>query len=147
MSMGMMGSSSHNLDSKGRLIIPARFRESLGNKFVLCHGMDQNIYVYPQDEWERFSEKLNALPISNPSSRLFRRFFQGSAATCEVDGQYRIVIPQELRNDAHIDKEVVMVGNGAIAEIWDKAAWEEINNPENMDINKIAAEISENYGI
>lgn len=147
MTMGMMGESNHNLDAKGRLIIPARFRESLGDNFVLCHGMDENIYVYPQDEWEKFSAKLNALPISNIKARQFRLFFQGSATPCEVDGQYRIVIPQKLRNDAHIDKEVVMVGNGAIAEIWDKAAWEKFNSPENMDINEIATEISESFGI
>jgi len=143
----MKGQSNHNLDTKGRLIIPARLRDGLGSNFVLCRGMDNNIYAYPEEEWERFSEKLNALPVSNANARKFKTFFQGSATDCEVDGQFRIVIPQNLRTWANIDKEVVLVGNGAIAEIWDKAAWENYNSVDEMDINEISMEMSTMYGI
>lgn len=147
MTKGMKGESNHTLDAKGRLIIPTRLRMGLGDNFVLCQGMDHNIYAYPESEWEAFSEKLNALPISNITARRFKSFFQGSAFDCEVDGQYRIVIPQKLRTWANIDKEVVLVGNGSVAEIWDKASWEEFNSVDNMDINEIAMEVSAQYGI
>ncbi|MGN0152100.1 MAG: division/cell wall cluster transcriptional repressor MraZ [Wujia sp.] len=143
----MKGQSNHNLDAKGRLIIPARLRDGLGSSFVLCRGMDKNIYAYPAEEWENFSDKLNALPVSDKNARKFKEFFQGSASDCEVDGQFRIVIPQNLREWAGIDKEVVLVGNGATAEIWDKAAWEKYNSVEEMDIDAISMDMSAKYGI
>lgn len=147
MTKGMKGQSNHNLDSKGRLIIPARLRDGLGANFVLCKGMDNNIYAYPGEEWDRFSEKLNALPVSDIKARQFKRFFQGSANDCEVDGQFRIVIPQSLREWAGIDKEVVMVGNGSIAEIWDKNTWDKCNSEDEIDINDISLDMSTKYGI
>lgn len=147
MTQSMKGQSNHNLDSKGRLIIPARLREGLGDTFVLCKGMDKNIYAYPEEEWDKFSEKLNALPVSDKNARKFKSFFQGSANECEVDGQFRIVIPQNLREWGGIEKEVVMVGNGAIAEIWDKGAWEHYNSSDELDINEVSLDISAKYGI
>lgn len=147
MTKGMKGQSNHNLDTKGRLIIPARLRVGLGDNFVLCKGMDKNVYAYPEEEWEKFSEKLNALPVSDIKARQFKTFFQGSAVDLEVDSQYRIVIPQNLREWAGIDKEIVMVGNGSIAEIWDKDAWDKYNSVDEMDINDIAADMSAKYGI
>lgn len=147
MTKGMKGESNHNLDAKGRLIIPARLRVGLGDNFVLCQGMDHNIYAYPESEWEAFSEKLNALPVSDVNARKFKLFFQGSASDCEVDGQYRIVIPQNLRAWANIDKEVVLVGNGSIAEIWNKDSWEKFNSVDNMDINEVSMDVSAKYGI
>lgn len=144
---GMKGQSNHNLDSKGRLIIPSRLRDGLGSRFVLCQGMDRNIYAYPETEWECFSEKLNALPVSDRNARKFKNFFQGSAYECEVDGQFRIVIPQTLRSWAGIDKEVVLVGNGATAEIWDKDAWNNYNSADEMDIDAISMDVSAKYGI
>lgn len=147
MMKGMKGQSNHNLDAKGRLIIPARLRDGLGSSFVLCRGMDNNISAYPQDEWEKFSDKLNSLPISDKNARRFQKFFQGSANECEVDGQFRIVIPQSLREWAGIDKEVVLVGNGATAEIWDKGAWDRYNSADEMDIDAISMDMSSRYGI
>lgn len=147
MTKSMKGQSNHNLDSKGRLIIPARLRDGLGVSFVLCQGMDHNIYAYPEEEWDKFSEKLNSLPISDINARKFKSFFQGSANECEADGQFRITIPQNLRAWAGIEKEVVMVGNGAIAEIWDKNTWAEFNSADEMDINEISFDMSAKYGI
>lgn len=144
---GMSGQSNHNLDSKGRLIIPARLRDGLGECFVICRGMDHNIYVYPEQEWDKFADKLNALPISDINARRFRLFFQGTAQVCDVDSQYRIVIPLPLREWANIDKEIVLVGNGARAEIWDKAKWDALNNDEDFDINEIAADVNAKYGV
>ena len=147
MTKGMKGQSNHSLDSKGRLIIPSRLRDGLGNSFVLCKGMDKNIYAYPSAEWEKFSEKLNTLPVSDSGARKFKRFFQGSANDCEMDGQFRIVIPQGLREWAGIDKEVIMVGNGAIAEIWNIDRWNEFNSEDEDNIDDIAFDMSEKYGI
>jgi len=147
MTKGMKGQSNHSLDAKGRLIIPTRFREGLGSKFVLCFGMDNNLYIYPQDEWDKFSEKLNTLPISDPNARRFKTFFQGSACDCEVDSHFRIVISPALRKHAGIDKDVVMVGNGSIVEIWNTEAWDKYNSPEEMDIDAISKEMSSLYGI
>ena len=143
----MKGQSNHNLDAKGRLIIPSRLRDGLGSKFVLCKGMDKNIYAYPEEEWEKFSDKLNSLPISDKNARKFQNFFQGSATECEVDGQFRIVIPQLLRTWAGIDKEVVLVGNGTTVEIWDKDAWDKYNSVDEMDIDEISMDMSAKYGI
>lgn len=142
-----MGQSNHNLDAKGRLIIPARLRDGLGSSFVLCRGMDHNISAYPQEEWEKFSDKLNSLPISDKNARRWRKFFQSSANECEVDGQFRIVIPQTLREWAGIDKEVVLVGNGATAEIWDKSTWDRYDSDDEMDIDAISMDMSSKYGI
>lgn len=147
MTKGMKGQSNHSLDSKGRLIIPSRLRDGLGSSFVLCKGMDKNIYAYPAVEWEKFSDKLNALPLSDKDARKFKRFFQGSACDCELDGNSRIVIPQALREWAGIDKEVVMVGNGAVAEIWNVDRWNENNDFDEGDIDDISADVSEKYGI
>ena len=146
MSMGMIGESNHGLDAKGRLIIPIRFRQELGDKFVLCYGMDHNIDVYPEAEWTKFAEKLAALPKSNFQARRLRDFYEGSAVVCEMDSQYRIVIPQKLREYAGIDREVVMIGHTDTVAIWDKAAWDKINSPEEIDLKEIA-EIGELFNI
>lgn len=146
MSMGMIGESNHGLDAKGRLIIPIRFRQELGDKFVLCNGMDHNIDVYPEAEWTKFAEKLAALPKSNFQARRLRDFYEGSAVVCEMDSQYRIVIPQKLREYAGIDREVVMIGHTDTVAIWDKAAWDKVNSPEEIDLKEIA-EIGELFNI
>ena len=146
MSMGMIGESNHGLDAKGRLIIPIRFRQNLGNSFVLCNGMDHTIDIYPEAEWSKFAEKLAALPKSNEKARRLRDFYEGSAVVCEMDSQYRIVIPQKLREFANIEKEVVMVGHTDTVAIWDKAAWDKVHSPEVMNLEDIAA-IGEEFGI
>lgn len=147
MRKGMKGDSKHNIDAKGRLIIPARLRDSLGSRFTLCRGMDKNIYVYPEEEWDKFSEKLEALPVADAKARKFKAFFQCSATDCEVDGQFRIVIPPSLREFAGIDKEIYLVGNGEKAEIWDKDAWLAYNSPDELDIDEISEYVSDKFGI
>lgn len=145
MSKYMMGQSNHTIDPKGRLIVPIRLREALGMSFVLCYGQDHNLKVYPMDVWENFTQELESLPSSNQKVRKYKHFFLGSAAICEPDGQFRIVIPQELRKYAGIEKELVIVGDGTTAEIWSKEGWEAYNSPESMDIDELSEFISENY--
>ena len=124
----LKGEYSHNIDAKGRLIIPAKFRDDLGENFVITKGMENCLYVYPEDEWNDFEKKLNALPTTtDKKARAFAYFFQGSAADGELDKQGRTLIPSVLRTYAKLDKEVVFVGMGKRAEIWDKARWDAKN--------------------
>jgi MraZ protein len=147
MNIGLVGDSNHSLDAKGRLIIPARFRANLGASFVLCRGMDKNIYAYPEAEWEKFSAKLDGLPIADPDARSFKRHFQGTANVVEVDGQFRIVIPQSLRNYAGIDKDVMLIGQGSRVEIWCTEVYEEVNGIDEESFAEAALRISDKYGV
>jgi MraZ protein len=130
-----MGEYNHTIDAKGRLIVPAKFRESLGDQFVVTKGLDGCLYAYPDSEWNNFEEKLKGLPLTNKNARQFTRFFLAGAAACEVDKQGRILLPQVLREFAKLEKDVVLVGVASRVEIWSKAVWDESveNYDDNMD--------------
>lgn len=128
-----MGEYSHSIDAKGRLIIPSKFRELLGDEFVLTKGLDGCLSIYPIDEWNAFEEKLKALPLTNKNARTFSRFFVAGATSCELDRQGRILIPATLREFAGLDKDVVLTGNITRIEIWSKKKWEENSNYDDMD--------------
>ena len=115
-----MGEYSHSIDAKGRLIIPSRFRDELGDDFVLTKGLDGCLSIYPQNEWEAFEQKLRALPLTSKNARTFTRFFVASAAPCELDKQGRILVPATLREYAGLEKDVVLTGNINRIEIWSK---------------------------
>ena len=132
---GLKGEYSHNIDAKGRLIIPAKFRDDLGEHFVITKGMENCLYVYPEAEWIAFEEKLNNLPTTtDKKARAFAYFFQGSAIDGDLDKQGRTLISAPLRDFAGLGKEVVFVGMGKRAEIWDKAKWEAKNAEVEMNI-------------
>ena len=101
-----MGEYNHTIDAKGRLIIPSKFRELLGEEFVLTKGLDGCLSIYPMDEWNAFEEKLRALPLTNKNARTFTRFFVAGATNCELDKQGRILVPQTLREFAGLEKEI-----------------------------------------
>ena len=128
-----MGEYSHSIDAKGRLIIPSKFREQLGEEFVLTKGLDGCLFVFPNDEWKSFEEKLRALPLTNKSARTFSRFFVAGATSCELDKQGRILVPATLREFAGLEKDVVLTGNINRIEIWSKEQWSENNNYDDMD--------------
>ena len=128
-----MGEYNHIIDAKGRLIIPARFRELLGEEFILTKGLDGCLSIYPMDAWEAFETKLRALPLTNKNARTFTRFFVAGATNCELDKQGRILVPQTLREFAGLEKEVVLTGNLDRIEIWSKAKWSENCNYDDMD--------------
>lgn len=114
--------------------MPSKFRESLGDEFVVTKGLDGCLFVYPNEEWNAFEEKLRTLPLTNKNARSFSRYFLAGAATCEVDKQGRILVPSALREFAELEKEVVLVGVLSRIEIWSKSKWEENNDAyENMD--------------
>lgn len=138
-----MGEYQHNLDAKGRLIVPSRFRDELGERFVITKGLDKCLFVYPQSEWKIFEEKLKTLPITNAGARKFVRFFFAGAAECEPDAQGRIIIPSNLREYADIKKEVVSIGMANRLEIWNKENWVEYNDVENFVDSELAEKMSE----
>ena len=128
-----MGEYNHTIDAKGRLIIPAKFRETLGEEFILTRGLDGCLSIYPMDEWKSFEEKLKALPLTDKNARAFLRFFVAGATSCELDRQGRILIPSTLREFAGLEKEVVLTGNLTRIEVWSKERWIENSNYDNMD--------------
>ena len=128
-----MSEYSHSVDAKGRLIIPSKFREALGDEFVVSKGIDGCLFVYANEDWQAFEQKLTSLPLINKEARQFARFFLAGAATVEVDKQGRILLPANLRAFAGLEKDVVLVGVGSRIEIWSKEKWEGISDDENMD--------------
>ena len=128
-----MSEYNHTLDTKGRLIIPAKFREVLGEEFVVSKGMDGCLFVYANDDLNAFEQKLTSLPLINKEARQFARFFLAGAATVEVDKQGRILLPAALREFAGLEKDVVLVGVGSRVEIWSKDKWENMNSDTDMD--------------
>ena len=135
-----MGEYSHSIDTKGRLIIPAKFREQLGGSFVVTKGLDGCLWVFDSDEWAEFSGKLRALPVANKEARKFTRFFLAGASEAETDKLGRILVPQVLRDYAKLEKETVLVGVGNRVEIWNSTAWETNSTFDDMD------EIAEHMG-
>ena len=127
------GTYEHSIDAKGRLFIPAKLREELGATFYLAMGVDACLAIYPQETWNRFTDKFASLPMSQ--SRAMRTLF-ANAAKCELDNQGRIVIPQKLRKYAGLEKDAVIIGVNDRAEIWAADAWraqeEEEMTPEKM---------------
>ena len=141
----LKGEYSHNIDPKGRLIIPAKFRDDLGEHFVITKGMENCLYVYPENEWNAFEEKLNALPTTtDKKARAFAYFFQGSATDGAHEKQSRTLITTVLREYAKHGKEVVFIGMGKRAEIWDKARWDEKNAEVELSIEDIASDMEAN---
>ena len=135
-----MGEYHHNVDTKGRLIVPAKFRDNLGESFVLTRGLDQCLFGYPLDEWKIIEEKLKNLPLTKKDARAFTRFFFSGATECEIDKQGRINIATPLTNYAKLEKECVVLGVSNRIEIWNKEIWEEYFN-ESADY---FADIAEN---
>lgn len=135
----LMGEYNHTIDAKGRLIVPAKFREILGDEFVVTKGLDNCLFVYPNDEWQKFEEKLQTLPLTNKNARQFTRFFLAGAASVEVDKQGRILLPSVLREFAGLEKDVVLVGVASRIEIWSRDRWNESISTYDDDMDEVAA--------
>ena len=141
-----MGEYQHTIDAKGRLIIPAKFREGLGEHFVVTKGLDHCLFVYPQSEWKGFEQKLKQLPLTSIDARKFVRFFFSGAVECDLDNQCRIMLPANLRTYADLKKDIVSIGVNNRVEIWNKQNWKEYNEEENFISNDLAFKM-ENIGI
>ena len=135
-----MGEYNHSIDQKGRIIVPAKFREELGEEFVMTLGLDGCLFVYPNSEWETFVEQLKKLP-GNREVRQLQRYFLAGATNCELDKQGRILIPVKLREHAKLEKEVVFVGVLGEIEVWSKERWDANNDFD--DVEAMAENMSE----
>ena len=130
----LIGEYSHTIDTKGRMIIPAKFRTELGERFIVTKGFDGCLYGYSIEEWKSIEEKVKTLPlITGKDARNFTRFFFSSAIECEFDSQGRILISSNLREFANLLKDVVVIGVSTRIEIWSKENWESYNNEQDSD--------------
>ena len=135
------GSYVHNLDNKGRLVIPSKMRDEFGNKAYILKGFDGCLYGYSVGEWQNIEDKIKTLPqVTGKDVRNFTRFFFSSAIECEIDTQGRILISSSLREFATLSKEVAIIGVSSRIELWDKSKWQEYNN--NQDADDIAEKMA-----
>ena len=138
-----MGEYEHSLDAKGRLFLPAKFREQLGERFVITKGLDNCLFVYTRQEWKLLEEKLHKLPLAKKEARAFVRFFFSGATEAEPDKQGRVLLPQSLRTHAALEKDVIVVGVASRIELWDKAKWEAYTAASDEAVADIAEELAD----
>ena len=142
----LIGEYEHTIDEKGRIKMPAKLREDIGEKFVITQGLDGCLFAYSQNEWKNFEDKLRMFPLTNKDARALKRFFLARATECEVDKQGRFLISSNLREFASLQKEVIIIGVLDKIEIWSKDKWLEYSTEENLAADEIA-ERMENLGI
>ena len=121
----LIGEYQHNIDAKGRVAVPTKFRDDLGLRFYVTKGLDGCLFVLQQSEWEKLEDKIRQMPISK--ARTIQRFFFSGAAEVQPDKQGRILVPQPLREHASLSKEVTFIGTANRVEIWDSAKWTSFN--------------------
>lgn len=138
-----IGEFEHNIDDKGRLIMPAKFREELGKEFVVTKGLDGCLFVYSEKEWSNIVETMHEKPMTTLKARKFMRFFFAGATNCEVDRQGRILLPLNLREYAGLTKEVVLAGVSSRIEIWSKDKWEDTSEYSADEMDAIAEDMAE----
>ncbi|MFW5985376.1 MAG: division/cell wall cluster transcriptional repressor MraZ [Halanaerobiaceae bacterium] len=139
----LMGEYQHKMDNKGRVIIPAKFRDELGDQFVATRGLDNCLFIYPMEEWGILEEKLSSLPITSKDARTFTRFFFSGATECELDKQGRMSIPINLREFAALEKQIVIIGLSSRIELWAKENWDEYLDSAEDSSDDIAAAMEE----
>lgn len=144
-----VGKYNNSIDGKSRMIVPAKFRDELGGKCIIAKALDKCLTIYPEQQWEKFvNEKLSILPMGNEGARKLKRHFYSSAAECDVDKQGRLTIPQELKEYANIDKELVTIGSDMTIEIWSRENWSDELDPDTGELMNASqlAESMEQYG-
>ena len=137
-----IGEYYHAIDTKNRMIVPSKFRDDFNGKFVITKGLDGCLYGYPIEEWKTLSDKLKTLPLTNKNARAFVRFLFSGAHEIEIDKQGRALIPQNLIEYAHIEKDIVSIGVLTRIEIWSKEDWNNYND-SNVDFDEIAEKMQE----
>lgn len=136
-----IGEYQHTLDEKGRVAIPIKFRPQLATGAVVTRGLDHCLFVYEIAEWEKLAAKLTALPFSQANTRAFTRLMLAGAMDVQLDGQGRVVLPEYLREYAHVGKDVVIAGLYSRLEIWDKAEWQKYKTETERQSNAIAEQL------
>lgn len=139
----LLGEYYHTLDAKGRFILPAKFRDELGENFIITKGLDNCLFVYTKKEWAILENKLKQLPLAKPEARAFVRFFFSGATEAECDKQGRVLLPNVLREFASLDKDIVVIGVSTRIEIWDKNNWLKYNETVSPTVEAIAENIVE----
>ncbi len=138
-----IGEYQHSIDKKGRLIIPAKFREELGKLFIITKGLDNCLFVFPLDEWKILENKLKALPLTRKDVRAFVRFFFSGAIECELDKQGRVLLSSNLREHGKLNKDIIIIGVSNRIEIWSKDNWESYNDNSDLSYENIAEKMAE----
>lgn len=133
-----MGEYHHSIDEKGRLIVPAKFRAELGDKFIITRGIEHCLFIYPKERWEEIVHKLESLPFTKKDARNFTRFFLSGATVAEFDKQGRINITSPLINYANIEKDCIIIGTGDRLEIWSAHAWNDFFDSASINMSDIA---------
>lgn len=136
-----LGEYAHTIDEKGRLIIPSRFRDGLGERFVVTRGLDHCLFVYPDTEWQNLADKLKSLPLTKGDARAFARFLFSGASECELDKQGRVLITPGLRQYARIEKDIVVIGVSSRVEIWAAEEWRTYSTNSEAAYEDIAEKI------
>jgi len=139
----LMGEFNHSIDAKGRVIMPADFRQELGEAFFITKGLDGCLFIYAEQEWAAISEKLKSLPLAKSEARAFVRFFYSGARKLEFDKQGRFLVPGNLRTYANLKKDVVLTGVIARAELWDRETWDKYNGEVNPAVTDIAEQLAD----
>lgn len=138
-----MGEYAHNIDKKGRMIIPARFREELGNTVVITRGLDGCLNVYTKEQWHTIYEQLMKLPSTKKDARMFVRMMTSKAAEIDIDAQGRVLLPAALIRLADLQKECMVIGAAAHVEIWAKERWEKVEEAGDEAFEDIAENLTE----
>ena len=138
-----IGEYRHGLDAKGRVIVPVKFRDGLGDKFVLTKGLDGCLFAYSKEEWANFENKIKTLPLTSKDARAFVRFFFSGAVECEIDKQGRTLIPPVLREHAELDKDLVIIGVSTRVEIWSQAKWDSYSEAEDLEADVLEEKMAE----
>ena len=138
-----MGEYAHNIDKKGRIIIPAKFREELGDHVIITRGLDGCLAVYTKEQWETIYEQLMKLPSTKKDARMFVRMMTSKAAECEIDAQGRVLIPSPLVKLAELVKECMVIGAANHVEIWSRERWEPVDEEANDAFEDIAESLTE----
>ena len=133
-----IGEFHHTIDDKGRIIIPSKFREKLGNQFIITRGIDNCLFVYSYDDWMNITNKLSSLPFTKRDARVFNRFFLSGATDVELDKQGRVNISSPLISYANLTKDCVIIGTGDRLEIWAKESWDNFFNSTKDNMSDIA---------
>lgn len=139
----LIGEYQHNLDSKGRISVPVKFRTELGSSAIVTKGLDSCLFLYPKGEWEVMAQKLSSLPVSSSNARAFSRLMLSGAMEVEIDKQGRALLPSYLRDYAGIKGETVMAGVFNRVEIWDKQAWREYSKNAESRQSETAEELAQ----
>lgn len=137
----LMGEFNHTIDAKGRLIIPSKFREDLGESFIVTRGLDGCLFGYPQNAWKELEEKLKQLPLAKKESRQFTRFFYSGAVECILDKQGRINLPASLIDYAALEKSCYVIGVSERFEIWSEERWEKVSDEAESSFEDLAEEM------